>query len=230
VLNPTICGCGCLQPIFEGDYLGSQGWLFNHSRRDGSPSYLIQDMGYKTPCWMWQGCLNKWGYAKIKRRGKTQGGHRLFYRAYIDPSLPDSRAGSDGLDHLCRIRKCVRPDHVEPVTCVENIRRGLVHALADPDIRSIAERYERGESQRQIAISLGVHQPEISRILNGLRWRGQVRVVPTRSPIKLSPEQVDELRQRAASGEIQRDLAVHFGIGQSQVSRIVRGECWTATT
>lgn len=230
MLSPLLCACGCLQPMFVGDDW-KNGFLFNHgpnTREPNTPSYLVQDMGYKTPCWVWQGGLNKWGYAKIKRGGKTQGGHRLFYRAYVGP-LADSQAGSDGLDHLCRVRRCVNPEHIEPVTCVENIRRGLVPTLTMEQALSISPRYLAGESQHQIARSLGVAQSCIHKILRGIRWRGLVVSTPTRSPIKLSLEQVEQIRSLCRSGETRQDLANKFGMGYSTICQIVRGRSWAAS-
>lgn len=172
MITPVLCSCGCLQPIFEGDNW-RDGMLFNHGPRSREPntaSYLVIDMGYETPCWVWQGVLNKWGYAKIKRHGKTEGAHRLFYRAYVDPDLPNSSAGKDGLDHLCRIRKCVNPEHVEPVTCVENIHRGNTTKLSPGEAKQILLRALSGENQHTIAKDFGIQQSQVSRIKCGLRW------------------------------------------------------------
>ena len=71
-------------------------------------------------CWLWvgswtaQGYGNTWweGYA-----GKTC--HRLFYETLIG-SIPEGLH----IDHLCRVRCCVNPLHLEPVTCWENTKRG----------------------------------------------------------------------------------------------------------
>jgi hypothetical protein len=49
-----------------------------------------------------------------------QGAHRVAYELFKGP-IP---AGMD-LDHLCRVRCCCNPDHLEPVTRKENLRRGL---------------------------------------------------------------------------------------------------------
>jgi hypothetical protein len=172
MLTPALCACGCLQPMFEGDNW-RDGLLFNHTpakRIPNTPSYLILDMGYDTPCWVWQACLNKWGYAKIKRGGKTQGGHRLFYRAYVDLNLPPSRAGSDGLDHLCRIRKCVNYAHLEPTTNAENIRRGELGKLSPDVIGMIRSRALAGENQKAIALDFDISQSHVSEIKNGHHW------------------------------------------------------------
>lgn len=52
--------------------------------------------------------------------------HRVYYEARFGP-IP---AGLQ-LDHLCRNRGCVNPDHLEPVTCRENLMRGHTVAAAN---------------------------------------------------------------------------------------------------
>jgi hypothetical protein len=65
-------------------------------------------------CWIWQGRIDYKGYG---RRGDDLA-HRLSYQQHVGP-IP---AGLQ-LDHLCRVRACVNPTHLEPVTNAENQRR-----------------------------------------------------------------------------------------------------------
>lgn len=67
-----------------------------------------------TGCWLWTGYINKDGYARLN----GQNAHRLFYIHYVAP-VPDDL----DVDHLCKRRNCVNPQHMEPVTETENIRR-----------------------------------------------------------------------------------------------------------
>lgn len=71
-------------------------------------------------CWLWVGSLTSAGYGKIydDTRRLSQA-HRVMYEALVGP-VP---AGKE-LDHTCRVRRCVRPDHLEPVTHRENLLRG----------------------------------------------------------------------------------------------------------
>lgn len=73
------------------------------------------------PCWIWtKGKSAKiGGYGQFWLEGQVVYAHRTAYRWLIGRI-------SDGLviDHLCRVRHCVNPAHMEPVTLVENLRRG----------------------------------------------------------------------------------------------------------
>ena len=70
-------------------------------------------------CWLWTASKDRKGYGQYRLNGKNRKAHVVVYRELVG-SVP---AGLQ-LDHLCRVRHCVNPAHLEPVTCAENIRRG----------------------------------------------------------------------------------------------------------
>lgn len=79
-------------------------------------------------CWLWTGSGNGKGYGQVHWSGGNYRAHRLVYEMLRGP-IPE---GSH-IDHLCRVRCCVNPDHLEPVTHQENVRRGsrttMTHCL-----------------------------------------------------------------------------------------------------
>lgn len=66
-------------------------------------------------CWLYAGYVNPHGYA---RTGNTFA-HRAMYEAVIGP-IPEGLV----IDHLCRVRHCINPAHLESVTSRENTQRG----------------------------------------------------------------------------------------------------------
>ena len=71
-----------------------------------------------TACWLWKGSINKNGYGKFCLAGRSTLAHRASYIIFVS-SIPEGLV----LDHLCQIKNCVNPDHLEPITQQENIRR-----------------------------------------------------------------------------------------------------------
>ncbi len=74
-------------------------------------------------CWLWMASSDHKGYGQFRLDGKNRKAHRVAYELLIGP-IPDGLQ----IDHLCRVRHCVNPAHLEAVTCQENIRRGQTGA------------------------------------------------------------------------------------------------------
>lgn len=74
----------------------------------------------ETGCWLWTGPLDRQGYGRLKRFNGNTLAHRAVYTLLVGPITYGLT-----LDHLCRVRHCVNPDHLEPVTHAENCRRGV---------------------------------------------------------------------------------------------------------
>jgi hypothetical protein len=70
-------------------------------------------------CWEWQGYINPSGYGYIGVHHRPRYTHRVAYELVVGP-IPDGLV----IDHLCRVRHCVNPSHMEPVTNRENLMRG----------------------------------------------------------------------------------------------------------
>ena len=76
-------------------------------------------------CWLWQASLDAYGYGQFgcrkteKHKYTMVKAHRLSYELLVGP-IPDGLE----IDHLCRVRSCVNPSHLEPVIHRTNMLRG----------------------------------------------------------------------------------------------------------
>jgi hypothetical protein len=74
-------------------------------------------------CWEWIGSRNKKGYGSFRPTSRVSSvlAHRWIWEQVNGP-IPEGKE----IDHLCRNRACVNPGHLEPVSHLVNIRRGLI--------------------------------------------------------------------------------------------------------
>ena len=170
-----------------------------------------------TGCWLWQGARNKRsGYGSVADPVKGSSGyaHRFAYRELVGP-IPEGLV----IDHLCRVRHCVNPDHMEPVTSGENVLRGISPAAM----------------QKRQTHCIHGHEftPE-----NTYEWRGhracrtcaaerELRNGKRRtigvSQIKLTPELVVMIR---TSGRHTDDLADELAVSPVTIRQARSGQSW----
>jgi hypothetical protein len=90
-------------------------------------------------CWLWAGSINPDGYGKIRvssRPSYSTGAHRVSWELVHGPVPPGLE-----MDHLCRVRCCVNPQHLAVVTRSENqlrspLRRGFLSRYHERSARS----------------------------------------------------------------------------------------------
>ena len=131
-------------------------------------SYRVETNG----CWRWLKALTTVGYGHFHFLNAYYQAHRFLF-VLSGGRVPDGM----NLDHLCRKRWCVNPEHLEAVTHAENVRRGAGTKLTPDQVRVIHGMHRLGLSQRAIGRALRVDHSTVSRILNGHRW-GHIAVEP----------------------------------------------------
>jgi hypothetical protein len=82
--------------------------------------YRVQTTGKR--CWLWTGAKDSSGYGQMRGEGgihaKVEQAHRIAWQIFRGP-IP---AGLE-IDHLCEVKACVNPDHLEPLTQAQNTHR-----------------------------------------------------------------------------------------------------------
>lgn len=193
-----------------------------------------------TGCWIWTASQSKLGYGrlgyKIEDKKRTLLAHRVVWVMNKGP-IPDWAE----LDHLCRNPSCVNPNHLEPVTHVQNLLRSPAakfkshvemrctngHQLTPDNTRIINHR--NGTQSRRCR--------ECSRVIcqryYDLRLKSEYpdRRGERNARSKLTNEDVREIRTLYAAGRAtMRDLAKQFNVSTGPILGIVRGKLWTHVT
>ena len=163
------CGCGEHAPLArstcrrEGRLKGIPvRFLPGHQTRARVRAVEVPT-GYPTPCRLWQLAKTRDGYGKVKAGGRSLLAHHLAYQQEYGPIPRNTQ-----LDHLCHVRSCINPQHLEPVTAAENVRRSRCTRLSSAHVAAIRA---SSDPQYVLARRFGVSQGHISAIKSGKSWR-----------------------------------------------------------
>ncbi len=86
-------------------------------------NYIKQvQLGATTPCWIWQGEINRNGYGRLRFEGGRYMAHIFMYKRSGKP-FKVGRVHKYEIDHLCENRACCNPDHLQQVTQKVNLNR-----------------------------------------------------------------------------------------------------------
>jgi hypothetical protein len=101
-------------------------------------------------CWLWTGATTRDGYGNYALGRRFVGAHRVAYLLKVGP-IPDGMQ----IDHLCRVRHCVNPAHMEVVTARENVLRGVSFAAVNAAKTRCPKGHEYTEDNIEVTPSGG---------------------------------------------------------------------------
>lgn len=202
----------------------------------GKFDYVEEDHNYSSPCWMWQKSITKKGYAACNRNG-FYAAHQFYYAKFIG-EVPSGME----LDHLCKVRSCVNPYHLEVVTHIENIRRSSNPSLSIERSARIREMRRTGKfTIVYLANHFGVSKSAIKRVLNGQYWsKDNLYIAPEdsgnikniripselRANSRLNPQIVIQIRECRSRGEQCMSIAKKYGIHVNTIRGVATGRTW----
>jgi hypothetical protein len=132
------CGCGGLAPIAtatDRKYGAVKGkprrFIQGHNANSGVQRKTVRwEVDSVTGCWNWLLKIRQDGYGNDWANGKAVLAHRSVY-VQFKGLIPKGKH----LDHLCRNRRCVNPDHLEAVSRPVNVIRAFLHKLSYEELR-----------------------------------------------------------------------------------------------
>jgi hypothetical protein len=165
-MNDGFCKCGCGQKTTvsrwrdkrSGYEKGQPKDYINGHAQKLPYAFVLEDRGYISPCWIWKRHISKTsgygllGNSDTKVLGGSRRAHRYFYNLIVGP-IPKGLQ----LHHLCHVRCCVNPNHLEPLTNAQHMRKSPNVKLTLEQIEEILDLRRNKVQLKDIAAKYKIH-------------------------------------------------------------------------
>jgi DNA-binding CsgD family transcriptional regulator len=172
-------------------------------------AFVLEDRGYSSLCWVWIRYIDKkGGYALMggHKLGDTKLAHRYFYTLIKGP-IPEGLE----LDHLCKVRCCVNPNHLEPVTPRENVRRSANYKITEEKIQEILDLRRNKVTLKDIASRFKIHTSRVEFFCRQAKVQLVIRLTKTQK------KKIVDLRRNGAR---LKEIATIYKMNPGSVSAI----------
>lgn len=191
------------------------------------------------PCWEWRGSRDRQGYGRVSDTDRAMRfAHRIAYREWVGDLDAELH-----ICHRCDNPTCINPDHLHQGSQADNMgeafdrdrtahgeRQGR-HKLTTAQVQEIRSKYvPRLYTQRMLADEYGISPSGIGLIVRGINWGRADGRRHRGNALRLSDEQVREVRSRASQGAPTRRLAGEYGVTGATIRNIVSGRSRSSVT
>lgn len=161
-------------------------------------------------CWLWVGSKCSSGYGNFFYNGKLHVASRWSYVHHKGPIPPDHE-----VDHLCRVRNCVKPEHLQTLTHKDNVRRTgrnndahckRGHLFSEENTYNLNN--NRGRSCRQCIRD----------------QRGVKKAYGARKTKKITNDQAIDIIKAAHYGETGKQLSLKYGVSAPHIYTLLSGK------
>ena len=163
------CGCGLLTKSMPFSHL-NRGWIrgkkfkfvHGHNSKKQGERWSVLESG----CWEWKLNKNWKGYGSCTVGGINRMAHRVVFESFRG-TIP---IGFE-LDHICKNRGCVNPDHLRVVTKTENIRRSAVAKINMGIAGAIRKSHSKNKCTiKETAKAFGLGRHLVGNVITGRTW------------------------------------------------------------
>jgi ribosomal protein L11 len=219
-MSDGLCKCGCGQKTTiskwgekRSGYKKGQSKDYINGHAQKLPySFVLEDRGYSSPCWIWKRHISRrtgyglLGNSETKILGGSRRAHRYFYNLLIGP-VPTKLQ----LHHLCHVKCCVNPNHLEPLTSSQHMRKSPQAKLSLEQIDEIVELRKNKAQLNDIATRYNIHPVYVQMLCR----KAEVWVYS-----RLTETQVQEILELRRNKTKMKDIAALYGINPGSVGAL----------